>query len=264
MNPYNCSKLQDGKMSMIKLIMNSNYQGYDAKGHEIFKHMKQLTKTLISLIIILSGSLQLIAQEGDKIEGSPDEGKFEAQLKSAIYTLYNANNLATFNVVSKRLKKISDENETEWLPLYHETYANVMAAFFSKEKFATEEYLNQAQISIDKAKILSEHNDEVHALQGFIHQARMINKTGVDVHKYAQLAVKEYDHARFLNPENPRPYYLIGQILYRLPPGFGGNKENACKHFIDGVEKYKSFKPKSELHPNWGEEANRRMLNNCK
>ena len=84
------------------------------------------------------------------------------------------------------------------------------------------------------------------------------------VHTWAQKAVMEYDHARFMNPKNPRPYYLIGQMLYRLPPGFGGNKETACKHFVQAKEKFETFKPRSSFSPNWGEDANIKMLNKCK
>ncbi len=220
--------------------------------------MKEFRKHLFIILIVLLSTAGLYAQETDQ------KDKYYEKMQSSLFTLYKAGNFETFNMMSKQLRKIAEEEETKWIPYYHSCYAYTMAAFLGKEKFTTEELVNEAQNMLDKANKLSPNNDEIVALQGFIYQARMINKEGKQVHTWAQKSVMEYDHARFLNPENPRPYYLIGQMLYRLPPGFGGNKESACKHFIQAEEKYNTFKPKSSFSPNWGEEANTKMLHNCK
>ena len=216
-------------------------------------------KQLIIVLLLLSQSITVIIAQETKTED-----RYYEKMKSSLYTLYKAGNYETFNMISLRLKKIAEEEETKWVPYYHASYAFIMTAFMAKEKYAIEELVNQAQNMIDKANEYSPNNDEITALQGFVYQARMINKTGKPGADWTKKAVKEYDHARFLNPENPRPYYLIGQMLYRLPPAYGGNKENACKHFIDAVEKYESFKPRSEFSPNWGKEANAIMLSKCK
>jgi len=220
--------------------------------------MMELKKYTFIILLLTIGFSGVKAQE------KADGRTYYDKMKSSLYTLNNAGNFETFNMVSRQLKKIADEEKTKWIPFYHASYAYLMAAFLAKEKYTIEDLVNQAQNMLDKANKLSPNNDEINALQGFIFQGRMINKEGKDVYKWAQKAVKEFDHARFINPNNPRPYYLLGQILYRLPPGFGGNKESACHHFIDAQKKYKSFKPKSEFSPNWGEAANTTMLHKCK
>ncbi|NOR87739.1 MAG: hypothetical protein GQ527_09035 [Bacteroidales bacterium] len=216
--------------------------------------------TIISLLLLLSIQFSYAQIPQTK----PTDSKYEQKMESSLFTLYKAGNLETFNMISAQLRKIAEEEGDQWLPYYHSAYAYIMAAYLSKEKFSAEEYLNQAQLMLDKANKIIPHNDEISALQGFLYQARIGVNPEERGQEYIQKAVKEYDHARYLNPENPRPYYLIGQILYRIPNALGGNKENACKHFAQAVEKYKSFKPKSEFAPNWGKAANANMLKNCK
>lgn len=217
--------------------------------------IRTLIYSLLFLLSFLSPSL--FAQEKMTTE------EYHAKMKSSIYTLYKASNYQTFKMVSGQMRSIAEQEQTKWVPYYHATYAYVMAAFLSEEKFDAEELLNQGQMMIDKANEFSPNNSEIIALQGFLYQARIIVNPEDRAQKYAQKAVHNYDQARFINPENPRPYYLLGQILYRLPPKLGGNKTNACRHFQLASEKYESFKPRSEFSPNWGESGNHIMLEKC-
>jgi len=212
---------------------------------------------ILALILILSVS-NLIGQE------TKETSKYYKKMKSSLYTLYKAGNYETYNMMARQIRKIAEEEETKWIPYYHSAYGYIMKAYLAKEKYDIEESLNQAQLMLDKAKELYPGSDEISALQGFLYQARIKFDPRHRSIEYTRKAMKEYDHARFLNKNNPRPYYLIGQLLYRMPEQIGGNKENACKHFKQAQEKFKAFTPKSEFSPNWGEQANEIMLNKCK
>jgi len=216
-------------------------------------------RLLIYSLILAFGmtNLNLSAQEKMSTE------EYHAKMKSSIYTLYKAANSQTFKMVSGKIRRIAVQEESKWVPYYHATYAYVMAAFLSEEKFEAEELLNQGQLMIDKANEYSPNNSEIIALQGFLYQARIGVNPDARAQEYAQKAVHQYDQARFINPENPRPYYLIGQILYKLPEKFGGNKPNACKHFQQASDKFETFEPRSEFSPNWGEAGNHIMLGKC-
>jgi hypothetical protein len=221
---------------------------------------KMYFKTLSTVFTVLIVLMQLFSYAQEKTKGE----LYHEKMKSSLYTLYKAGNYQTFKMMSNQLRKIADEEKTKWIPYYHAAYAHIMAAFLSKEKFEAEEFLNNGQEMIDNANKYSPNNSEIVALQGFLYQARIIVNPEARSQEYLHKAVKEYDQARFMNPENPRPYYLIGQILYRIPKQLGGNKENACAHFQRARDKYKSFKPRSEFSPNWGEEANQLLLDKCK
>ncbi|OYT14988.1 MAG: hypothetical protein B7C24_15430 [Bacteroidetes bacterium 4572_77] len=191
------------------------------------------------------------------------ESDYTKNMKSSIEALYKANNYDSFNRIAFQIQNIAEEEDSKWIPYYHSSYAYIRAAFSSKEKFDAAEKLNIAQNNINKMAKLSPNNDEIVALQGLLYQARSGIYTGSKSAEYVKKAIKEYDHARFMNINNPRPYYLIGQILYKLPEQYGGNKENACKHFNKAAEKFNNFNARSSFSPNWGENSNAKMLLKC-
>ncbi len=217
----------------------------------------KVKNTLVLLILFMAFS---------KVIGAQNQSgalKYYDRMKAGIDNLRKANDYNTFKAASKQLKKIAEEEKTKWIPYYHAAYAYTITAILSKEKFDKEDLLNVAQMMIDQANTLHPYHSEITALQGYIYQGRI----GVDpqqrMKEYLPKAVKEYDKARFLDKENPRPYYLLGQILYKIPESFGGNKKNACRHLLLAQEKFQSFKPQGEFSPNWGNIQNEIMLKKC-
>jgi hypothetical protein len=71
------------------------------------------------------------------------------------------------------------------------------------------------------------------------------------------------DKAIKADPNNPRIYYLNGQTLMNTPEAFGGGKAVAKKLFEKSLELYKTFKPASPFHPNWGKEEAEQLLAAC-
>jgi hypothetical protein len=47
------------------------------------------------------------------------------------------------------------------------------------------------------------------------------------------------------------------------PEAFGGGKANAKKQFEKALELYKTFKPASPLHPDWGKDEAEKSLAAC-
>jgi hypothetical protein len=216
----------------------------------------------LKIVIILFVSF-IVISNGIPAQNQSGALSYYEKMKSAMKMLHNARDYDSYKSVSLQLKIIAEGEKSKWVPYYHAAYAYTISAILSKEKFDKEDLLNVAQMMMDKADSLHPYNSEITALQGYIYQGRI----GVDppqrMKEYLPKAVKEYDKARFLDKENPRPYYLLGQILYKIPESFGGNKENACKHLLQALEKFQSFKPRSEFSPNWGNVQNEIMLKKC-
>jgi len=51
--------------------------------------------------------------------------------------------------------------------------------------------------------------------------------------------------------------------VYNTPKMFGGGKKNALPLFQNADEKFKAFKPASEISPNWGNKNNQELLSLC-
>ena len=73
--------------------------------------------------------------------------------------------------------------------------------------------------------------------------------------KYAPLAQEALTMARKLNEENPRVYLLEAQDKFYTPEQFGGSKTKARELFELAQKKFETFKPATELDPNWGRPA---------
>jgi cytochrome c-type biogenesis protein CcmH/NrfG len=81
---------------------------------------------------------------------------------------------------------------------------------------------------------------------------------------YGPKAQEALDMAKKLNPDNPRIYLLEGQDKYFTPEQFGGSKTEAKRLFEEALKKYDSFKPASELDPNWGKNTAQYLLTQIK
>ena len=82
--------------------------------------------------------------------------------------------------------------------------------------------------------------------------------------KYGMMQKEELERAKQIDVNNPRIYFLEGQSIFNMPEQFGGGKENAKPLFEKSVELFKSFKPVSNLYPNWGNKLAEQMLAKCK
>jgi hypothetical protein len=51
--------------------------------------------------------------------------------------------------------------------------------------------------------------------------------------------------------------------LFNTPAEYGGGKDKAKPVFQKSVDLFKSFKPKSDLHPKWGQKIAEDMLAKC-
>jgi hypothetical protein len=70
------------------------------------------------------------------------------------------------------------------------------------------------------------------------------------------------DKALELNPDNPRVYYLRATMTFHMPEAYGGGAAKALPLYQMAIEKFTTFKPKSEISPNWGKEIADNELKN--
>lgn len=211
---------------------------------------------MLLFVSIHSGDLLLAQDRGDA-------GSYYYNMKMGMQSLNMANSSQTFQMAAENFEQIALNEKTKWIPYYHAAYCYIQAVFLTKDKNKIKELIKRAQPLIDSAKVLHPGHSEIVTLQGLLYEAKIMIDPSKMTNKYLRKAVTEYDHARFLDKENPRPYYLLGKILYQLPEKYG-NKENACEHFQKAADRFKKFKPRSEFSPNWGEKSNQFMLKKCR
>jgi len=164
---------------------------------------------------------------------------------------------------ANQFERIASVETKEWLPHYYSGLAYVYLGFMGKDATEKDAYLDKADANLKAAEAVT-NNDELATLKAYIAQARMVVDPMSRWQQYGPLFEAGIEKAMKLNPENPRPYVLKGSSLMYTPEQFGGGATNACPLLKTAKEKFATFKPASDMHPNWGQKQIEPMLEKCK
>jgi len=193
-------------------------------------------------------------------------------MKDKIAALDTSRDLASLKDLSASFERIGDAEKTQWLPYYYAALAQVNAGNFiyianvsnPGELKNLDVLADKAEQMITKAEALQKDNSEIYTLRKMISSLRMMVDPMNRYMTYGPKAQEALDVAKKLNPENPRIYLLEGQDKYFTPEQFGGSKTEAKRLFEEALKKYDSFKPATELDPNWGKNTTQYLLSQIK
>jgi hypothetical protein len=207
-------------------------------------------KKFILSIVLFVGTIAVFAQSE----------KYSSAMKDKIAALDTSRDVATLKDLSASFERIADAEKTQWLPYYYAALAQVNAGNFiyvanqsnPAELKNIDVLADRADQMIVKAEDLSKDNSEIFAVKKMIASLRMMVDPMSRYMTYGPKAQEALETARKLNPENPRIYLLQGEDKFFTPEQYGGSKTEAKKLFEEALKKYDSFKPASDLDPNWG------------
>lgn len=212
-------------------------------------------KKIIAVLIITGSALSLFAQSE----------KYRGAMKSNIAAFDTSSaNVNLLPALSNTFERIATAEKNQWLPYYYAAFAQVTFGFANQDKSKMDLIADRAEFLINKADSLSPGNSEISTLKSMIATCRMLVDPMSRYMTYGEVINVELGRAMKQDPTNPRPYYLKGQNLKYTPEQFGGGCETAKKDLTTAVEKFTSFKPASELHPNWGSKRAQIILDECK
>ena len=204
------------------------------------------------LISFLMVSLGLSAQEDDK---------YMRTMKSVVSKLDTAETQSTIQKAANKMERIATAEKSKWLPNYWTAFSNMALIRFTQDKDQGKALLKKADRFITIADSLNPNNSEIHVLRGWWYQTQM--QFGGNPMEYGPLSSSTFDKAIELDDGNPRAHSFKAMGVYFTPPAFGGGKDKAKPMFEKSLEKYKTFKPKSEIHPDWGQEFTEMMYEKC-
>ena len=180
---------------------------------------------------------------------------FEKAMSQSIEKLYQSKTIPEYVEVANQFERISKSEKAEWLPLYYATFAYIMISYQEPENAKKDTYLDQAQKYLDQALVIDPNESELYMLQGFLYPSRInidpMNRGMI----YMGEMNKAFDKSLALNADNPRVYYLRATMTFHMPEAYGGGAAKALPIYEIAVEKFKLFKPKTSLSPNWGKEV---------
>jgi hypothetical protein len=212
-----------------------------------------MKKLLIAICVLFTSTS--FAQENKK---------FVKAMETNIALLDKAQTAEEFQNAANAFERIATKETKEWLPLYYNAYAVLMAGMKQAENTKKDEYFDKAEALVQKADSVSKDNSEIQVLHSWI----VSMKIGVDpMNRGMTLGMQSgmlTSTAMTLDPENPRAYLMKGLGALYTPEQYGGGKEKALPILEQAVEKFAKFKPASSIMPNWGEAKAKTALEECK
>lgn len=212
--------------------------------------MKKIT-LLVALIVGLYG---LEAQTVDKFTETMTK-----TLKD-MDTVKTADGMMGF---ANKFERIALAEKTQWLPYYYSALCRTTASYMYNDATKFDAILDVAEKHLNIADSLSPTNSEILVVKSMILGGRIMVDPMSRGQLYGMQSMMMLQKAMATDPTNPRAYYIMGQSLFYTPPQFGGGQESGCAMTQTAKELYASFKPKSPIHPNWGEDQVDELLKQC-
>lgn len=199
------------------------------------------------------------------LPGIAQNEKYTAAMKANLAALDTSfSNPANLLAVGNNFERIAQAEKNQWLPFYYAAYCQVNFGFFEKDKTKVDGYANKATDLITKADALNPNSSEISCIKSMIATCHLMVNPMQRYMEYGQESSDQIDNAMRQDPSNPRPYLLRGQTLRFTPADFGGGCDAAKPELQKALDKFSTFKPGSELHPNWGKSRVEDLINECK
>jgi hypothetical protein len=191
--------------------------------------------------------------------------KFTGAMKKNLAAMDTAfRNPADLLNLANSFERIANAEKNQWLPYYYAAFCQVNCGFMEQDKTKVDGIADKASLLIAKADSLMPGNSEISCIKSMIASCHMMVNPMQRWMQYGQESSSNIDAAIKQDANNPRPYYLRGQGLKYTPEQFGGGCKTAKPQLETALEKFDTFKPATELDPNWGKPIVERLLAECK
>jgi hypothetical protein len=190
---------------------------------------------------------------------APNE-KFIKAMEKALSGMDTLKTPEAWLAASNNFERIAQKETKEWLPPYYVAFCQTMAFNMSQETSMYELFAKRAEEYVNKADALNPDNAEIYVLKSMVSGLMIRLNPMVNGQKYGPIAGMQLEKAKKIDPENPRAYMQEGATLLFTPAQWGGDRVKAKATLELAAQKFETFKPASNIHPNWGKSANEMFL----
>lgn len=161
-------------------------------------------------------------------------------------------------------ERIANAESEEWLPNYYIAQMNSLKSWNVKDEAILKAQLEKAQEHLDLALTKTDENAELVVMQAQIYTNWVAFDGMTYGMKYAQKIAELYKKATKLDPENPRAAFCKVEWDMGSAKYFGKDTAPFCEKLEATLGLFDTFKPESDLHPNWGKERAAEVVESCK
>ncbi len=218
------------------------------------KNLGQLLKKLTFGCLFLLAGLFVKAQGNEK---------FDQAMQKGLSLLDSAKTSADCIAAANHFERVAGVDQKNWLPVYYAALSKMYAGVNDKESADKKDaYYDAAKLQIEKAIALEPQNSEVWALSGYIKFMQLYVDPMSRMQTGMNAAMADIKKAQAIDPQNPRPDFVLAQNTFFTPEAYGGGKKMAKPLFEDAAKKFETQK-KGNFIPTWGQERNLMLLKQC-
>lgn len=209
---------------------------------------------LIAVLVIMAGTFAI-----------GQNGKYMMAMGKNLGEFGKAETPEELVTVANKFETIAKAEKTEWLAWYYNGLVNIIISFDeSIEKEDKDAYLDKAQTAIDSMMILVPNESEIYALEGFLNVGRLVVDPISRGGEYGIKTNTSCEKSLALDPENPRAQYLILSNQIGGAQFFGADTSALCEQARTLLAKWDAYKTRSRMHPNWGKDELKGIVDSCK
>jgi hypothetical protein len=165
--------------------------------------------------------------------------------------------------LANSFERIGMAEKNQWLAYYYAAYCRVNYGFMQKDRSGADPIADKATELINQADSLKPNNSEVSVIKSMIATLKMTVNPQQRYMQYGAIINKELQKAIEQDATNPRPHLVKGQNLKFTPTQFGGGCKTAKPELDAAIEKFATFKPATEIDPNWGKDYAALLTKDC-
>lgn len=181
------------------------------------------------------------------------DDKFTNAMLTVFERSGTAQTLDEYQEAANSFARIALAEANEWTPLYYAALNNIMISFMDVSTDQKSKFLDLAKSQIESGLKLKPEETELMVLKILSYYAQMALNP-MDAMNLMGEVNALIDHARSLNPDNPRIYLTQAEAVYNMPAEYGGGGAAAKPLLTTALEKFNSFVPEGPLSPNWGKD----------
>lgn len=178
--------------------------------------------------------------------------KYEAAMKENIEKFYSAETTEELQSVINNFDRIAQKETDKWEPLYYSAYALIKMTTQTEEGAQKDKYLDLALEKVKKGLTLKPTEDELIAMEGYVHMIRVTIDPMSRGQQYSGLSMQAFNKALAIDANNPRALYLLGRMEMGTARFFGSDLAPACEKVRQSIKLFETEKPESEIAPTWG------------
>lgn len=190
--------------------------------------------------------------------------KFQKTMGKTLAGFGEAQTVEDYRELGNKFLRIAEAEKNEWLPYYYHAQCYILMSFEEKENPENkDEYLDEAQKSVDRLKELAPGESETYVMQGLLYTARLMVDPMTRGQKYGAMSAQAIGQALGMEPDNPRARYMQLANSMGTAQFFGEDVSKYCGQAQQLYDDWDNYKPKSRIHPNWGKSQVAGLLQQC-